>query len=113
MNGITSGYGAWNPIAWTLLFLGVLAVGFLVRASGRKGCKRGTGQTKVFLSGNEEPEEAGSLHVRGGHLYWGMVEGLSGYFRRVCAAHTGVLSDYAAWFVGVLGLVFVILVLGG
>jgi hypothetical protein len=29
----------------------------------------------------------------------------------VKAWHTGILSDYAAWFVGVLALVFVILVL--
>ena len=111
MNGISSGFGAWNPIAWALLFIGVLAVGFIVRSFGKKDYKRGTGQTKVFLSGNEEPEASAALHVRGNHLYWGMVEGLSGYYRRVKALHTGILSDYAAWFVGVLGLVFVILVL--
>ncbi len=111
MNGISSGFGAWNPIAWALLFIGILATGFVFRLFGKKGYKRGTGQTKVFLSGNEEPEDSTALHVRGDHLYWGMVEGLSGYYRRIRALHTGVLNDYGAWIIGVLALVFVILAL--
>jgi len=111
MHGLTSGFGAWNPIAWALLFIGILVVGFIVRSFGRKDHKRGTGQTKAFLSGNEEPEEVGGLHVRGDHLYWGMVDGLSAYYRRVKAMHTGILSDYVASFVTVLGLVLIILVL--
>ena len=113
MNGISSGFGAWNPIAWTFLFFGVLAIAFLFRSFGSKGYKRGTGQTKVFLSGNEEPGESDALHVRGEHLYWGMIDGLSGYYRRVKKLHTGVLNDYAAWFVGVLAVVFILLVLVG
>jgi len=113
MNGLQSGFGAWNPIAWTLLFLGILVLALFVRSRGRRDYKRGTGQTKVFLSGNEEPEERGGLHVRADNLYWGMVDGLSGYYRRVRALHTGVLSDYVAWFIGALALMFVILVLVG
>jgi len=110
MNGLTSGFGAWNPIAWALLFVGILVVSFIVRARGNKSYKRGSGQTKVFLSGNEEPADADSLHVRGDHLYWGMIDGLSAYYRRVKAWHTGIFSDYVAWFVGVLAVVIVILV---
>jgi len=113
MNGLQSGFGAWNPIAWTLLFLGVLVIALLVRSRGRRDYKRGTGQTRVFLSGNEEPEERGGLHVRGDNLYWGMIDGLAAYYRRVRALHTGVLSDYVAWLVGALALMFVILVLVG
>lgn len=109
MSGLTSGFGVWNPIAWALLFVGILGVSFIVRSLGNKRYKRGTGQTKVFLSGNEEPEIADGLHVRGDHLYWGMTDGLSAYYRRMKAWHTGILSDYVAWFVVVLGLVFVIL----
>jgi len=111
MNGISSGFGAWNPIAWVLLFAGVFAIAALVRSLGRVDSKRNTGQSKVFLSGNDEPADLRGLHVRGDHLYWGMVEGLAGYYRRVRALHTGVITDYVAWFVGVLGLVFVILAL--
>jgi len=110
MNGITSGFGTWNPIAWTLLFLGILILALFVRSFGRKDYKRDTGQSKVFLSGNEEPETPSGLHVRGDNLYWGMIHGLSGYYRRVREWHTGDLSDYAAWFIGTLGLVFVIIV---
>jgi hypothetical protein len=113
MDGINSGFGTWNPIAWTLLFLGVLMAALLVRSLGRKDYKRASGQTRVFLSGNEEPDNREALHVRGEHLYWGMIEGLSGYYRRTRAAHTGVLSDYVAWYVGALAAVFIILVLVG
>lgn len=110
MSGISSGFGAWNPVAWTLLFLGILAVAFVVRATGRAGYKRGSGQTKAFLSGNEEPEARNELHVRGANLYWGMIDGLSAYYRRIRAMHTGVFNDYAAWVVVVLAIVFVVLV---
>ena len=110
MNGISSGFGAWNPIAWTLLFLGILVVALVVRSFGRSDYKRGSGQTRAFLSGNEEPEDRGALHVRGDHLYWGMIDGLSAYYRRVKAMHTGVFNDYVAAFVGVLALIFILLV---
>jgi len=109
MGGINTGFGAWNPIAWTLLFLGVLIIGFFIRSLGRKDYKRGTDQTQSFLSGNPEPESAEALHVSGRNLYWGMVHGLAGYYKRIRKAHTGVLSDYVAWFIGALGLVFIVL----
>lgn len=109
MHGLNSGFGAWNPIAWALLFVGILCLSLVLRARGNKSYKRGTGQTRVFLSGNDEPETPEGLHVRGDHLYWGMVDGLSAYYRRVKAWHTGILTDYVAWFVGVLGLVFIVL----
>jgi len=108
VNTIDTGYGIWSPIVWTLLFLGILGIGFWIRSLGRKDYKAGTGQTKVFLAGNEEPDPEG-LHVRGDHLYWGMIAGFSGYYERIRRWHTGVLSDYAAWFIGVLSIVFVIL----
>jgi hypothetical protein len=110
MNGISTGFGVWNPIAWTLLFAGALVIAWGLRVLGRSDYKRGSEQTKAFLSGNEEPEPE-KLHVRGDHLYWGLVDGLAGYYRRIRAVHTGVLSDYVAWFVGVLGVVLIILAL--
>jgi hypothetical protein len=109
MSGINTGFGAWNPIAWALLFLGILILGFFVRSFGRKDYKRGTDQTQVFLSGNAEPEAPEGLHVSGRNLYWGMVHGLAGYYRRAREMHTGILSDYVAWFIGALGLVFIVL----
>ena len=109
MGGINTGFGAWNPIAWTLLFLGILIIGFFIRSFGRKDYKRGTGQAQPFLSGNLEPDTPEALHVSGRNLYWGMVHGLSGYYKRIRKAHTGVLSDYVAWFIGALGLVFIVL----
>jgi len=110
MDGISTGFGAWNPIAWSLLFAGAAAIAWGVRRFGRRDCARGTGQTKAFLSGNEAPAPE-ALHARGDHLYWGMIDGLAAYYRRIRAVHTGILSDYVGWFVGVLGVVLLVLML--
>ncbi|MGD9675333.1 MAG: hydrogenase [Candidatus Bipolaricaulia bacterium] len=110
MSGISSGFGTWNPIAWGLLVLGIAVLAFVLRATGRRDYKKGTDQARVFLSGNEEPENRGALHVRGSHLYWGMVDGLGAYYRRVQGLHTGVINDYVAWFVGALALLGILFV---
>ncbi len=110
MNAINTGFGTWSPIVWTLLFIGILGIGFWILSWGRKDYKKNTDQTKPFLAGNEEPDPA-RLHVRGSHMYWGMIEGLRGYYARIQAWHTGVLTDYFAWFIGVLAVVFIILAL--
>jgi len=110
MSGISSGFGTWNPIAWGLLVLGIAVIAFALRATGRRDYKKGTDQAKVFLSGNEEPPSPGALHVRGRHLYWGMLDGLDAYYRRAKAFHTGIINDYVAWFVGGLALVGILFV---
>jgi len=110
MNAINTGFGIWSPVVWTLLFLGIVLIGYAIRSLGRKDYKKDTGQTKVFLAGNEEPPAA-DLHVRGDHMYWGMTKGFSAYYDRIRAWHTGILSDYVGWFVGVLAIVFIILAL--
>jgi len=110
MSGISSGFGTWNPIAWGLLILGIAVLALVLRSTGRRSYKKGTDQTKAFLSGNEEPSTPGDLHVRGGHLYWGMLDGLDAYYRRVRGLHTGVINDYVAWFVGALAFLGVLFV---
>ncbi|MEW5827149.1 MAG: hydrogenase [Candidatus Bipolaricaulota bacterium] len=109
MSGIDSGFGSWNPLAWALLFLGAGLVALGFRALGRSDRKRASEQGRAFLSGNEEPQESAALHVRGRHLYWGIVDGLAGYYRRAASLHTGIVNDYVAWFVVGLAAVCVIL----
>ncbi len=108
MNAINTGFGIWSPVVWTLLFLGVLGIGFWIWGAGRKDYKKNSDQTKPFLAGNEEPDPA-RLHVSGDHLYWGMTAGLRAYYDRIREWHTGVLSDYFAWFIGVLAVVFIVI----
>ena len=110
MNAINTGFGIWSPVVWTLLFIGALGIGFWIWSAGRKDYKENSNQTKPFLAGNEEANPK-DLHVRGSHLYWGMTAGLRGYYDRIQEWHTGILSDYVGWFIGVLAVVFIILAL--
>ncbi|KUG20261.1 MAG: hydrogenase [Methanomicrobiaceae archaeon] len=106
LSTLDTGHGIWNPVVW-LLAAGIAAViAYLIWAYGESGYKRGTEQTKPFLSGNAEPEK-GDVHVRGSHLYWGFTEALKGYFDRIVPLHTGVLNDYTLWFLGTTALILV------
>ena len=64
-----------------------------------------------FISGNPEPENAGA-HIPATNLYWGFTEALKGWYQKLLPIHTGVLTDYVAWFLGVMALTFIIALAG-
>lgn len=101
---LDTGFGAWNPPVWLAVFAVAIALALLIRSPGSKRCKRNTGQTKPFYSGNQEPSASDS-HIRAGNLYWGYIEALRSYYVRLVPLHTGVATDYVLWMLGVLALV--------
>lgn len=107
MFSLESGSGFWNPLLWIL----ILAIAFLlfygIRGFGKNIYKKGTEQTKVFLSGNQEvsPEE---LHVKASNLYWGFTTALKSLYAGLRKMHTGNTSDYLLWFIVVLAVLFLI-----
>jgi len=103
---LSTGSGTWNPLLWLLAFVVGLAVAVLIRSRGRKDCRKGDG-LKPFISGNEEPENAGG-HIPASNMYWGFLESMRAYYLRLVPLHTGVLTDYVAWFLGILALMIVI-----
>lgn len=110
MSLIYTGQGFWDPIAWLIstALAGILV--YWIWSKGRVDYKKGTEQAKPFLCGHQEPDK-GEIHIRASNIYWGFVEALKGYYEPLIGAHTGELSDYVGWLVGLIALIgFVILV---
>ena len=69
--------------------------------------KKGTNQTKPFISGNPEISKEDS-HIGASHIYWGFTEALKGYYKPLIKLHTGNINDYSGWIVLVLAIIFII-----
>ena len=102
----------WSPLILLLTFLVLLIMAYVFRDRGEKSYKKGTGQTKVFLAGEEEPE-ANQLHVKAHNMYWGFFEAMKRYYGPTIKAHTGIVNDYVLWFIGLIALVAVIVFVSG
>ncbi len=104
---LQTGAGFWNPVVWIIAFFIAMVIAWLIWITGEKDYRKGTPQTKSFLSGNEEPEKA-EVHLRAGNLYWGFTEALQGYYSRLVPLHSGILNDYLLWFLGVMAIAIVV-----
>lgn len=106
---LDTGAGFWNPLLWILgaAVAGVIAL--ILYSLGEKGYRKGTAQEDPFISGNPEPEK-GLVHVRSGNLYWGFLDAMNGYYRRLVPLHTGDLHDYVLWYMGMTALFLVVVV---
>jgi hypothetical protein len=108
MFSLESGSGFWNPLLWGLVVLVLFLFIYGLRGFGRSTYKKGTEQTKVFLSGNKEaaPED---MHVKASNLYWGFTSSMKSLFTVLRKMHTGITSDYVLWFIIVLAVLFLII----
>jgi hypothetical protein len=100
-----TGAGYWNPLVWALSFIIILLIAVIIRGVGNRAYKKQTGQTKVFLSGNEEYEKE-QMHVKSSNLYWGWTESMQWFLIVLKKMHTGNVSDYVLWFVVIMGILF-------
>ena len=106
---ITTGSGFWNPLIWIIAFITALLLVYAIRLFGNKQYKKGSSQTKPFLSGNVA-ENNEQLHVKGVNVYWGFTEAFKGYYDKMRRIHTGDARDYVLWFLIVMiGLFFIVL----
>jgi hypothetical protein len=108
MFSLESGSGFWNPILWILVVLVIFLLFYGIRGFGRSTYKKGTEQTKAFLSGNQEatPED---MHIKASNLYWGFTTSMKSLYTVLRKMHTGNTSDYILWFVLVLAVLFLII----
>lgn len=101
---LTTGQGFWSALVFAAAALGTLLLAGLLWWRGRREYKRGTEQELPFLSGERgENPGVGALH-----LYWGLTEALQPVLERLRRWHSGVINDYAGWFVVILGLVLLL-----
>jgi len=98
-----TGNGFWNPLVWIVAFVVIFLIVVIIRGFGNKNYKKGTGQTKAFLSGNQEYEKT-QMHVKASNLYWGWTESMKWVIEGLKKMHTGNVSDYVLWFVVVMGI---------
>ncbi len=96
-----TGHGAWSPRPWVLVFVAAVGVAMWIRSVGRGDNRTGGEAGKPFISGNDlaDPEDA---RVASSHMYWGYLEAMRGYYRRLMEFHSGILTDYVMWFLVVL-----------
>lgn len=104
---MTTGSGSWNPALWLLAFAAALIVSLFIRSRGRKDYKIDSDQDMPFISGNDEPENGGG-HIPASNMYWGFLESMQTYYKRIVPLHTGAVTDYLAWLAGVMALTLVI-----
>jgi len=107
-----SGYSLWNPVIWLVVFVIMMVVVYLFRGRGQEQYKRGTEQTRVFLSGEEVPGPE-QVNIRAHNIYWGFFETLKKYYQVLVEPHTGIINDYVIWLVLVTALGAVTLFLAG
>jgi hypothetical protein len=105
---LESGSGFWNPLIWLLIVFVAFLLLYGIRGFGKSQYKKGTEQTKSFLSGNEEttPEE---MRVKASNLYWGFTTSMNALYSGLRKMHTGNVSDYLLWFMIVLAVLFLII----
>ena len=101
-----TGSGSWNPLLWLLAFAVAFAAAWFIRSFGRPDNRSGNA-LKPFISGNEEPPDAGG-HIPASNLYWGFTEAMKAYYDKLRPLHTGIPSDYVAWLLAVMALMLVI-----
>ena len=104
---LVTGFGSWNPFFWILAFVIALIIGWLIWKKGEPSYTKNTEQVKPYLSGNKEPSK-GEVHVRSGNMYWGFTEALKGYYEFLVPLHTGILTDYILWFLGVVAVMLIL-----
>jgi len=106
---LSTGSGYWNPLMWLIATILTLIIAYIIWVRGEKNYKRGTEQTKPFISGNPEPPK-GVVHIRAGNLYWGFIDALDRYYRYLIPLHTGIMTDYLLWIFGITAGLLVVLV---
>ncbi|MEA3253925.1 MAG: hydrogenase [Chloroflexota bacterium] len=102
----------WAPLVCLAAFLIVIGITYLFRNRGEEGYKKGTEQTKIFLSGEEPPEEE-QRHVRAHNIYWGFFQAFKQYYGPTIRAHSGIINDYIIWFVATAAAIAVALFIAG
>ena len=99
--------GNWQPKAWLLLFIIVMAAVVLVSLTGKKKTSRAS---EEIIESKYQTFFGGEAHeysqVGGADLFWGFKHNLRKYLGYMSEAHNGITNTYVMW--GVVALASVI-----
>lgn len=110
---VTSPGGSFDPLVYLVaMMFSMLIAYFIWDRFGYNGYKKNTEQTKVFLCGHDEPAPE-EMHIPAGSIYWGFFASLKKYFGFLKKEHTGLPSDYTAWFVLGTALIGIVMLIWG
>lgn len=108
LESLKTGSGFWHPLVWITAIVVAFLIVYIIRGMGNKKYKKGTEQTKAFLSGNPEYEKE-QMHIKGKNLFWGFTESLKWVYHVLERMHNGNVSDYILWFVITMAIFFLVL----
>lgn len=110
MYTLFTGFGMWNPLIWIIAFVIIYLIVEFFRDHGNAKTKREGDALEPFVSGNPITDEA--MHIKASNVYWGFTEAMKGYYKTLTKMHTGIMSDYVYWYIGVLAIIIVFIGVG-
>ncbi len=110
MSTVYSGFGFWNVFSWLLFFFLITASVLWFRSLGREDYKKSSPQDEIFFGGNEVPEDGAAISVPASSAYWGFKKALKGFYTFLDSWHSGVATEYVAWFVLTVAIFSLLLV---
>ena len=110
MKTLITGFGLWNPLVWIISFLIVyIGIKFL-QDHGQSDTKKDGDMILPFTSGNYISDE--DARIKASNVYWGFVEAMKGYYNAITKIHTGIMSDYVYWYIGILAIIMILIGVG-
>ncbi len=110
MKTLVTGFGLWNPLVWVIAFVLVyIGIKFL-QDHGKPDTEKGGDMVLPFTSGNYVTDE--DVRIKASNVYWGFVEAMKGYYATLSKIHTGIMSDYVYWYIGILAVIIILIGVG-
>ncbi len=110
MKTLVTGFGLWNPIVWIIAYIIIyIGIKFLEDQGHPDTTKKGD-MVLPFTSGNYVEEE--NARIKASNVYWGFVEAMKGYYNTLSKIHTGIVSDYVYWYIGILAVIIILIGVG-
>ena len=108
-----TGFSAWNPVLWLILFVIVLAAICIVILTGKNARGRVLENTANEVDGKYATffggEKSEHSHVGGSDLFWGFKKNFKGYFKFMNNMHNGNLNDYSIWTVAATAVAIIVI----
>ncbi len=110
MKTLVTGFGLWNPFVWVIAFLLLYVTIKFFQDHGQPDTEKEGDMVLPFTSGNYLSEN--DLRIKASNVYWGFIEAMKGYYSTLSKIHTGVMSDYVYWYIGVLAIIIILVGVG-